>query len=193
MDNRYGDSPTTGDTTQTGATPSTEDSAQRVKDAAADTVNRVKDAAGSAVSDIKTAAGGAIKDAKNAAFQKVEDAREKAGDMGHSTASRFRELAGQVEQDLPWLSGAFTKSAAGLDSVTDSLTKGDLSQTLNGLSDFAKRQPALFLGASVALGFALARIGKTALEEAGPALKPSEPAPQPFDGASTAYPTPTGV
>ena len=209
MDNRFGDKPTTTDTTTSGTTPSdsttsfgapstgantTEDSAQRMKDAAGDAANRVKEAAGSAVHDIKTAAGGAIKDAKNAAFQKVEDARAKAGDMGHSTASRFRELAGQVEQDLPWLSGAFTKSADGLESVTDSLTRGDISQTLNGLTDFAKRQPALFIGASVALGFALARIGKTALEEATPSKQPTtDTTAQPFDGASTAYPTPTGV
>ena len=208
MDNRYGDKPTTTDTTTSGLTPldnssttttvsngatSAEDSAQRMKDAAGDAASRVKEAAGTAVHDMKTAAGGAIKDAKNAAFQKVEDARAAAGDMGHSTATRFRELAGQVEQDLPWLSGAFTKSADGLESVTDSLTRGDLSQTLNGLTDFAKRQPALFIGASVALGFALARIGKTALEDASPSQSATDATAQPFDGASTAYPTPTGV
>ena len=31
-------------------------------------------------------------------------------------------------------------------------------------ADAARRNPALFLGASVALGFALARVGKTAIE-----------------------------
>jgi hypothetical protein len=171
MDNRDGDKPA-----------NAEDAADRVREVAGDATQRVKDAAGSAVTDIK-----------HAALDQVEMARGKAGDMGHSTATKFREIAGQVEQDLPWLSGAFTKSAEGLDSVTDSLTRGDLSQTLNGLTDFAKRQPALFLGASVALGFALARIGKTALEDAAPSPRVDEPAPKPFDGASTAYPTPTGV
>jgi hypothetical protein len=43
------------------------------------------------------------------------------------------------------------------------------------------------------LVFALARIGKTALEDAAPSPRVDEPAPKPFDGASTAYPTPTGV
>lgn len=176
MDNRIGDRPAT-------ATPSVEDSTRRVIDATQDATQRVKDAAG-----------GVVKDAKNAAMQGVEDARAKAGDMGHTTASRFRELAGQVESDLPWLSGAFTKSAEGLDGLTDSLTRGDFSQSLSGVSDFARRQPAIFLGASVALGFALARIGKTALEEAAPETKPAADKPvQPFNGASTAYPTPTGV
>lgn len=175
MDNRFGDKPTT-----PVSTPPSEEPAQRVKDAA-----------GGAVSDIRAAAGSALQDAKNVALHQVEGVREKAGDMGHSTASRFRDLAGQVEQDMPWLSGAFTKSADGLDTVTDSLTRGDLGQTFNALTDFAKRQPALFLGASVAVGFALARIGKTAIEEAGPVARPAEP--QPFDGVNTPYPTSTGI
>lgn len=170
MDNRDGDTP---------ATP--EEAARRIKEAAGDAAQRVKDAAGSAVKDVK-----------HAALHSAEDARAKAGDMGHTTASRFRELAGQVEGDLPWLSGAFSKSAEGLDSVTDSLTRGDMSQCLSSLSDFARRQPAIFLGASVALGFALARVGKTALEGAQPSAQTGDPA-KPFDPANNTYPAPTGV
>ena len=60
--------------------------------------------------------------------------------MGHTTTLRFRGRAGQVEQDLPWLSGAFTKSADGFDNVTDPLTHGDLGQTSNAIADFARRQ-----------------------------------------------------
>lgn len=163
---------------------SREDAARRVKDAASDAAQRVRDAAGSVVTDVK-----------HAAMQGVEDARAKAGDTGHTTASRLRDLAGQVEGDLPWMATAFSRSAEGLDSVTDSLTRGDLNQTLSGLSDFARRQPAIFLGASVALGFALARVGKTAFTHADTDAKPTTngTAEQPFESASTAYPNPTGV
>ncbi|MEQ1784357.1 MAG: hypothetical protein ABMA14_23635 [Hyphomonadaceae bacterium] len=135
---------------------------------------------------VKDAAGSAVKDVKNAAMSSVETARTQAGDMGATTAMRLRDLAGQVEGDLPWLSGAFNKSAEGLDSVTGSLTRGDMSQTLNALSDFARRQPAIFIGASVALGFALSRVGKTALESVHPHTDP-KPEPQPFDGVDKAY------
>jgi len=180
MDNRFGDMPTSPDTATTA-----EDTTQRVTDAAG--------AAGNPASEIRAAAGSAVKDAKNAALHQVEGAREKAGEMGHTTASRFRDLAGQVEQDMPWLSGAFAKSADGLDNVTDSLTRGDLGQTFNALTDFAKRQPAIFLGASVALGFALARIGKTAIEDASPTTQPATAAPQAFDGVGTRYPNGTGI
>ena len=37
---------------------------------------------------------------------------------------------------------------------------------VSDLNAFARRNPAIFLGASVALGFALARVGKTAIERA---------------------------
>jgi hypothetical protein len=162
-----------------------------------DAAHRVNEAVGNAASDIKAAAGSAIKDAKSIAMQKAEDVRAQASDTGHTTASRLRELAGQVEGDLPWMATAFAKSADGLDSVTNSLTQGNLDECVSGLSDFARRQPAIFLGASVALGFALSRIGKTALEDARPSAgalpRDAEPAAQPFDAASTAYPRPTGV
>ena len=146
-----------------------------------DAARRVRDAAGEAVTDVK-----------QAAMQGVEDARAKAGDQAHSTASRLRDFAGQVEADLPWMSNAFTKSADGLDSVTNSLTQGDLNQCLSGVSAFARRQPAIFLGASVALGFALSRIGKAALEQNSANLQ-SHAERVPFDGVDGSFATRTEI
>jgi hypothetical protein len=141
---------------------------------------------------VREAADHAAKDVKTAAMNGVEDARAKAGDMGHTTASRLRGLAEQAEQDMPWLATALGKSASGLDNVTDSLTRGDMRQCVQELSDFARRQPAIFIGASVALGFALSRVGKTALEGGLPSSAATpEPKPQPFDGldaSGTTYP-----
>ncbi len=148
-----------------------------------DAARRVRDAASEAVTDVK-----------HAAMQGVEDARAKAGDRGHSTATRLRDLAGQVESDLPWMATAFTKSADGLDNVTNSLTQGDLNQCLSGVSDFARRQPAIFLGASVALGFALSRLGKAAFEQANPTAN-AQPTSErvPFDGVEGSYATGTEI
>lgn len=125
---------------------------------------------------IHDSADSVVKDVKNAAMSGIADARATAGEAGHTTASKLRGLADQAEADLPWLSMALSKSARGLDTVTDSLTGGDLSSGVSELADFARRQPAIFLGASVALGFALSRVGKTALQ--GEVSVPrTEPAP----------------
>lgn len=147
-----------------------------------DAARRVRDAAGEAVGDVK-----------HAAMQGVEDARAKAGDTGHSTASRLRDLAGQVEAELPWMSTAFTKSADGLDRVTNSLTRGDLKDCMAGVSEFARRQPAIFLGASVALGFALSRVGKAAFEQGTQTAAAPEATSErvPFDGVDGSYATRT--
>ena len=91
---------------------------------------------------VREAANGAVQDVKHAAMQGADDARAKAGDMGHTTASRFRELADQVESDLPWLSGAFTKSAEGLDNVTNSLTRGGSRFWWASTHSATLRQPA---------------------------------------------------
>lgn len=143
---------------------------------------------------VREAAEEAVTDVKHATLQGVEDARAKAGDKGHSTATRFRELAGQLESDMPWMATAFKKSADGLDSVTNSLTQGDINQCLSGVSEFARRQPAIFLGASVALGFALARVGKTAIEQTRPAPSPQPETDRvPFDGVEGSFANQTEI
>ncbi|HEY1092473.1 MAG TPA: hypothetical protein VGE47_15365, partial [Burkholderiaceae bacterium] len=93
--------------------------------------------------------------------------------------------------ELPWMSTAFTKSADGLDSVTNSLTQGNLDECLSGVTEFARRQPAIFLGASVALGFALSRIGKAALETKPATNTTVTPEHVPFDGVEGTYATRT--
>ena len=58
------------------------------------------------------------------------------------------------------------KTADGLERVTKALNTGDMKQTVDSLTQYARNHPALFLGLSVAAGFALARVGKTAMEGA---------------------------
>lgn len=123
------------------ATPS--DPARRIKDAASSTVERVKDAAA----------------------QQAERGVQQAASGAHSTADALRRVADDVGQDNAWISTALRKSAEGIERATQSLEGGDVSRGLTDLNDFARRQPALFLGASLVLGFALARVGKTALED----------------------------
>jgi hypothetical protein len=122
------------------ATPS--DPARRIKDAATNTVDRVKEAA----------------------TQRAEQGVQQAASGAHNTADALRRAADTVGEENAWIGTALRKSAEGIERATQSLEGGDLSRGMADLSAFARRQPALFLGASVALGFLLARVGKTALE-----------------------------
>ncbi len=123
------------------ATPS--DPARRIKDAATNTVDRVK----------------------QAATQQAGAGAQKAASTAHSTAEALRRAADDVGQESSWIGAALRKSAEGIERATQSLEGGDLSRGIADLNEFARRQPALFLGASVALGFLLARVGKTAFED----------------------------
>jgi hypothetical protein len=127
-----------------GADQTPADSARRIKETTAHVVER----------------------GKEAAAQKAQEGAERVASSAQSTASALRRAATDVEQDNAWVSQALRKSADGLEQATRALAGGDYSRGIADLNAFARRQPAIFLGAGLALGFALARVGKTAIEAA---------------------------
>lgn len=140
----------------TGADATPADAARRIKDSASTVIERGKEAAAST----------------------VEQGAERMKTSADSAASALRRAADDVEGDNRWIGAALRKSADGIERAAMSLDGGDLTRTLDDLNGFARRNPALFLGASFALGFALARVGKTAVERV------SDGAPERSDGYS---------
>lgn len=131
-----------------------------------DNTNGAPDAATTADSArrIKDSAAQLLETGKDAAKQKAEQGAESMAQSAQNTASALRRAADNVQPDSAWVGNVLRKSADSLDSATRSLADGDLSRGVSDVNAFARRNPALFLGASVALGFALARVGKTAIE-----------------------------
>ncbi|MFZ2029655.1 MAG: hypothetical protein WAU68_05045 [Vitreimonas sp.] len=128
------------------ATASVDDAARRIKDSAESVADR----------------------AKTLATDTAAQSAQKIADKSQGVASSLRRAADDVEGEQAWLGAALRKSADGLETATRSLQGGDINRALQDLNGFAHRQPALFLGASLALGFALARVGKTAIEQQAP-------------------------
>jgi hypothetical protein len=121
----------------------------------ADAVRRVKDAASNVMD--------ASKDAASRAAGKGADQARSSID---AVASSLHRVAADVEGENAWVGSALHKSAQSLERAAESLTGGDLNRAFESVNGFARRQPAIFLGVSIALGFALARVGKTAIENA---------------------------
>jgi hypothetical protein len=119
-----------------------------------DAARRIKDSAQS----VAEQASGAVK-------EKADESVQRVADNAEGVAQSLRRAADDVDGEQSWLATGLRKSADALERATSSLKGGDINRALNDLSGFAHRQPALFLGASVALGFALARVGKTAIEQ----------------------------
>jgi hypothetical protein len=130
------------DPDNTAGTPSPADSARRIKDAAATAAER----------------------AKTIAADRVDAEAQGIHTAGLSTASALRRAADEIGASHGWIGRGLHKSADTIERATQSLSAGDLDRAVHQIGAFARRQPALFIGASVALGFALSRIGKTAVE-----------------------------
>lgn len=141
-----------------------------------DNARRVKDSVRSVVDQTREAAN-----------RKLDEGKHRVCDTMNSSASTLRRAADDVTQDNRWLGAALRKSAEGLESAARSIEGADLGSVVGDLNNFARRQPAVFLGASLALGFLLARLGKTAIEQGGG----RSPQPQSGDGNyDFTYPTP---
>jgi len=153
MENRPGASP-----------PPTEESVERVRSAAEQTLGDVKQAARNAATSVKDAVKEQTGALKDKAMGAMDEAQAKAAEQTRTAASTLRDTADGLNGELPWMKTALNKTADGFEHLTNALQRGDINTSLKAVGDFARRQPALFLGLSVGLGFALARVGKTAME-----------------------------
>jgi hypothetical protein len=157
-----------------------------------ESVDRARSAAGEALSDVKHAAKDAAATIKDKAMETAESVQHNAADQARTAANALRDTAGNLDGDLPWMKTALNKTADGFDRLTSALNRGDVGQCLNAVTEFARRQPALFLGLSVAAGFALARVGKTAIEEVQDSQMRSSEADQIREATAPYAPT-TGI
>lgn len=115
-------------------------------------------------SRLKRAAADVADRAKSAAQKVVEHGKQRVERSAFSASSALRRAADECEGENAWFGSALRKSADGIETAARSIAEGDITMVVDQVNDFARRQPALFLGASLALGFAAARLGKTALD-----------------------------
>lgn len=115
-------------------------------------------------SRVKQAAGEVADIAKSAAQKVVDKGKQRVERSALSASAVLRRAADESQTENAWLGSALRKTADGIENAARSISDGDLNMVVEQVNEFARRQPALFLGASLALGFAAARIGKTALD-----------------------------
>lgn len=113
---------------------------------------------------VKDAASSVTDSAKETINRQAEAGVQRASGAAQDLASALRGAADNVSNDHEWVGNALYKAADGIQRATNSISGGDFSGVLRDINGFARRQPALFLGACLAVGFATARVGKTAME-----------------------------
>lgn len=98
---------------------------------------------------------------------KVDGVTTSAGDSLDQVAAQLRQAGRNLGQEQEWARQAFEQGAAGMERVSGYLRHGQLDDFTRDIQSFARRNPAAFLAGSVAVGFLVARVARTAAEHAG--------------------------
>jgi hypothetical protein len=105
-------------------------------------------------------------DVKDQAVRGMEAGKDQASHQVAEAADSIRQSADQLRgRQQTWLADLVDRGAEQLDRVSETLRSNDLQGLLSQLDGFARRQPALFAGASMVAGFALARIARVGLDQ----------------------------
>lgn len=91
----------------------------------------------------------------NAAERTFEGARDSAAGRAQRTGEALRDAAGRLEGDP--IGSAMVMAADRLEELSDALRHQDIRGALDQVQTFAQRQPVLFVGGMLALGFAIGR------------------------------------
>jgi hypothetical protein len=146
-------------------------SSQTVKDQVADAGAELKQRAGDALRASTDVARDKFKEAaeaaKEAASGTADHLRDKAREQQRSGADFIERFAGNIreaahafEGDAPFAARGINSAAEYVEDAVEKIRSGSFRDLVDGASDFAKRQPAAFLGLSVLAGFAAIRFLK---------------------------------
>ena len=148
-------------------TGSSQNLKDQVADAGADMKQRADDAlrasTDAAREQFKEAADAAKDVASGTADQMQEQARQQqrtGADFVGRFAGNIREAARAFESDAPFAARGINSAAEYVEDAAEKIRNGSFHDLVDGATDFAKRQPAAFLGISVLAGFAAVRFLK---------------------------------
>ncbi|NEW90985.1 hypothetical protein [Rhodopseudomonas sp. BR0M22] len=87
--------------------------------------------------------------------------KQAGADYVANIADAIRRASREFDDDLPIAGVYMRKAAAKVEDISDTVQRGDLSDLVHGVQDFARRQPTVFLGLAVLAGFGAVRFLKS--------------------------------
>jgi hypothetical protein len=150
-------------------------SSQKLKDQVADAGAEIKQRATDALSSSAEVAQDKLNDAteaaKDVASEAADHLQDKAREQQRSGAEFIERFAGNLRQaahafdhDAPFAARGINSAADYVEDAAQKIRSGSFRDLVDGATDFAKRQPAAFLGLSVLAGFAAIRFFKASGE-----------------------------
>jgi len=138
---------------------------------AADSVKR---AAKDNASQLSDAAAGLANNAKEKVGAEVTRQKSVGADYIESIANAASRAAGEFQSDVPQAAHYIRQASAQLQGVADTVRQRDVRELVGEVQDFARRQPTLFFGGAVVLGFAALRFLKSSAPAASSGLPPGD-------------------
>ncbi len=105
--------------------------------------------------------------AAETAEQQAQQGKQQVKRTAEATSSAFQKAADELRQDddaPDWLANAVSSAAKQVSSLADDLNDTSPREMMRATSRFARENPASFLTASAALGFAAARVFRAGYE-----------------------------
>jgi hypothetical protein len=123
-------------------------------------------------------AGAVVEQARQQATTQLSTQKERAVSTLGTLASALHEASRQVrEQDDATMAGYIDSAASQVDRIVDTLNQQDLGQIIDSTGRFARRQPAVFLAAAIAVGFAGARFLRSSASSSSQDMRASGSSP----------------
>lgn len=157
--------------------------------AGTDAVGQAKDVAQDAMSRASSVAGALGDKASAVAESQKSQLADKLEDVAKAVHRSGEALEGQQD----WVAHMVERGAAELSTLATTLRTNDLQSLLGELGSLARRQPALFVGASMAAGFALTRVGRLAVAAPAHAAPSSSTDTSPAAQAPIPTPAPSRI
>lgn len=132
-----------------------------VKAKASDLADNVSRVAKDNVSTLTDAAKGMAKDATDQVSKSVSSQKSAGADYLASFAQATGRAADQFENDIPQAAQFIRQASEQIQGFADTVRERDARELLSDVQDFARRQPTLFFGGAVVLGFAALRFLKS--------------------------------
>ena len=145
--------------------------AGKATQAGSDALQHAQDIAG----DAKARAGSLLGSASEKASSVAEEQKQNVAEYLEGVAKAVHQSGEQLEGHSDWVAHMVERGAAELSTLANTLRSNDLQSLMGDLGSLARRQPALFVGASMAAGFALARVGRIAASGASNTSSNSSP------------------
>jgi hypothetical protein len=133
-----------------------------LKNKAADFGDTVAQATREQAAGFKQAAQNYASDASEKVASAMREQKSAGADYINGIAQAVHRAAGEFDREIPQASQYIHKAAEQMESLAETVRQRDPRELMGEVQDFARRQPTLFFGGAMLLGFAALRFLKSA-------------------------------